>query len=226
MIKHSDLRPEGDPGLSVLPRYNELSALQHMIGTGSGNPDDPPDIRFGRISNPTVHIALGQFRRVINALIARHGKPAQVVIETTRDMAKSVRELKEIDSYIRRNTKRNDDWRAELEKANLIAPGARGGDRFLRMRLWEELGNTPADRLCPYFGRPIALHQLHSDEVEIDHILPFEDTFDDGPANKTVCFRAANRIKGKRAPSDAWSEDEFTAIIARVNGAPGMGHEA
>ncbi len=222
VIHHSDLRPDGDPGMSRLPRYNELPALRHMIGTGTGNPDDPPDLRFGRISNPTVHVALGQFRRVMNALISRYGTPAQVVIETTRDMAKSARELNEIGSEIRRNTRRNDGWRAELEEAGLIAPGAPVGDRFLRMRLWEELGQTPADRLCPYSGHPIALHQLHSDAVEIDHILPRADTFDDGPANKTVCFRAANRDKGGRGPGDAWSGDELKAIIARVKGAPGM----
>ncbi len=222
VVKHSELRPEGDPGLPNLPRYNELQVLQHMIGTGTGDPRDQPDIRFGRISNPTVHVALGQFRRVMNALIVRYGKPAQVVIETTRDMAKSARELNEIESEIRKNTKRNDEWRAELEAEGIVAPGARIGDRFLRMRLWQELGASNADRICPYSGRPISLHQLHSDAIEIDHILPFEDTFDDGPSNKTVCFRAANRIKGKRAPGDAWSGEELAAIIARVKGAPGM----
>ncbi|TCP22194.1 CRISPR-associated Csn1 family endonuclease [Rhodovulum adriaticum] len=221
-LHHSDLRSEGDPGLLRLPRYYELTALQRMLGTGTGNPDDPPEIRFGKIANPTVHIALGQFRRVMNALIDRYGKPDQVVIETTRDMAKSARELNEIDAEIRKNTKRNDAWREELEEGGILAPRARAGDRFMRMRLWEELGKTPADRLCPYSGKPISLTQLHSDEVEIDHILPFEDTFDDSPANKTVCFRAANRIKRKRAPGDAWSGEELNAIIERVKGAPGM----
>ena len=224
VIKHSDLRPDGDPGLADLPRYNEVPALRHMMGTGSNDPADPPDIRYGRISNPTVHVALGQFRRVMNALIGHYGKPAQVVIETTRDMAKSARELNEIESEIRKNTKRNDGWRKTLENAEppLLSPGQRIGDRFLRMRLWEELGTSNADRICPYSGTPISLHQLHSDAVEIDHILPFEDTFDDSPANKTVCFRKANRVKGKRAPSAAWSGDELEAVIARVKGAPGM----
>lgn len=224
VIHHSDLRSEGDLGLSNLPRYNELPVLQHMIGTGTNNPDDPPDIRHGKISNPTVHIALGQFRRVMNALIGRYGKPAQVVIEATRDMAKSARELNEIDNETKKNTKRNDKWREELEGEGIVEPGARIGDRFLRMRLWEELGTSNADRICPYSGQPISLHQLHSDAVEIDHILPFEDTFDDSPANKTVCLRRANRIKAKRAPWDVleWSEEERQRMIERVKGAPGM----
>lgn len=222
VVHHSDLRPEGDPGLPRLPRYYELPTLRRMIGTGTGNPEDPPEVRFGKIANPTVHIALGQFRRVMNALIDRYGKPNQVVIETTRDMAKSARELNEIDTEIKKNTRRNDAWREELEENGILTPGARAGDRLMRMRLWEELGKTPADRLCPYSGRPISLTQLHSDAVEIDHILPFKGTFDDSPTNKTVCFRAANRIKGKRAPGDAWSGDELEAIVARVKGAPGM----
>jgi CRISPR-associated endonuclease Csn1 len=221
-VHHSDLRPEGDQGQQRLPRYYELPVLQRMIGTGTGNPDDAPEVRFGKIGNPTVHIALGQFRRVMNALIDRYGKPDQVVIETTRDMAKSARELNEIDAEIKKNTKRNDAWREELEENGILGPGARAGDRLMRMRLWEELGRTPVDRLCPYSGEPISLTQLHSDAVEIDHILPFEDTFDDSPTNKTVCFRAENRIKGKRAPGDAWSGEDLEAIIDRVKRAPGM----
>lgn len=220
-LHHSDLRGHGD-GLALLPAYNRLPELQRMIGTGTNDPDDPDDVRYGRIPNPTVHIALNQFRRVMNALIAQYGKPAQVVLETTRDMAKSARELNEIDSEIRKNTKRNDRWRAELEEAGLLAEGARVGDRLLRMRLWEELGRTPADRLCPYSGEPIPLHKLHSDEVEIDHILPFEDTFEDSPGNKTLCYRKTNRIKGKRGPGDAWSGADLDAILARVKAAPAM----
>ncbi|MBW6496741.1 MAG: hypothetical protein K0B16_19710, partial [Burkholderiaceae bacterium] len=200
-LDHSDFQAE--EGVDTLPPYNRLPVLQRMIGNGTGDPNDPDLVRYGRITNPTVHIALGQFRRVMNALIAEYGKPAQVVIEATRDMAKSAEELNKIEKTIRDNERRNDRWRAELQEAGLLAEGARIGDRFIRMRLWEEMGNGPADRLCPYTGRPIALHQLHSDEIEIDHILPFEETFDDSPANKTLCFREANRRKGKLSPADA-----------------------
>ena len=219
-LHHSDLR--GDEVYDHLPPYNRVPALQRMIGNGTNNPDDPDQVRYGRITNPTVHIALGQFRRIMNALIAEYGKPAQVVIETARDMAKSAADLNDIERTIRSNERRNDDRRKELEEAGLLAPGQRIGDRFLRMRLWEELGTGPADRVCPYSGEPIALHQLHSGAVEIDHILPFEDTFDDSPANKTVCFREANRQKGKQAPGNAWSGEELDAIVARVKAAPGL----
>ena len=224
IVHHSDLR--GDEVYDRLPPYNRVPALQRMIGNGSGNPDDPDLVRYGRITNPTVHIALGQFRRVMNAMLAEYGRPAEIVIETARDMSKSAAQLNEIDRSIKSNRKRNDKRRNELEQAGLLAPGQRVGDRLLRMRLWEELGTGPADRVCPYSGQPIALHQLFSEAVEVDHILPFEDTFDDGPANKTVCFREWNRRKQKRAPGDAWSGAELDAIIARVKAAPGMSRKS
>lgn len=217
-LDHADFQAE--EGVDSLPPYNRLPVLQRMIGNGTGDPDDRDLVRYGRITNPTVHISLGQFRRVMNTLIAEYGKPAQVVIEAARDMAKSAEELNKIESDIRKNTARNDRWRAELQAEGLLAEGARVGDRFLRMRLWEEMGKGPADRLCPYTGQLIALHQLHSDEIEIDHILPFDETFDDSPANKTLCFRAANRIKGKRAPGEAWSGEDLAAIIARTKHLP------
>ena len=221
-LDHSDFQAE--EGVDTLPPYNRLPVLQRMIGNGTGDPNDPDLLRYGRITNPTVHIALGQFRRVMNTLIAEYGKPAQVVIEATRDMAKSADELNKIDSDIRKHTQRNDRWRAELQEAGLLTEGARIGDRFLRMRLWEEMGRGPTDRLCPYTGRAIALHQLHSDEVEIDHILPFEDTFDDSPANKTLCFREANRYKGKLSPAEAAERQpdffDLAAIIGRTKHLP------
>lgn len=221
-LDHSDFRTE--EGVDTLPPYNRLPVLQRMIGNGTGDPHDPDLLRYGRITNPTVHIALGQFRRVMNALIAEYGKPAQVVIEATRDMAKSAEELNKIEKTIRDNERRNDRWRTELQEAGFLIEGARIGDRFLRMRLWEELGRGPADRLCPYTGRPIALHQVHSDEIEIDHILPFEETFDDSPANKTLCFREANRRKGKLSPAAAADQRpdffDMTAIIGRTKHLP------
>src|SRR5690606_36838376 len=52
-----------------LPPYQEV--LARRIPSGSGEPDDPCDLRMGRITNPTVHIALNQLRCVVNALIAK-----------------------------------------------------------------------------------------------------------------------------------------------------------
>ena len=43
-----------------------------------------------------------------------------------------------------------------------------------------------ADRQCPYSGVQISVTMLLSDEVEVEHILPFSQTLDDSLNNKTV----------------------------------------
>lgn len=200
-IDFTDSRPER--AVCPLPYYNELPHLQRLLGNGTGDPNDPHDMRLGRITNPTVHIALNQFRRVMNMLIAEYGRPAQVVLEATRDLGKSPREKDEIDRTIKANEKRNDRYRKELEDAGFLAGGQRVGDMFLKMRLWEELGRNEADRCSPFTGRQISLADLHSDAVEIEHILPFGETLDNSPANKTLAFRDENRRKGTLSPGKA-----------------------
>ena len=219
-ITHSDFRPVA--GMGTLPRYNELAHIQRMLGNGTGNPQDPPDKRLGKITNPTVHIALGQFRRVMNMLIQEFGKPTEIVLEAARDLSKSPQEKDEIEKLIAANTKRNDRYREELENEGLLKPGQRVGNRFLKMRLWEELGRTPAERCSPFSGRQISLSELHSDAVEIEHILPFAETFDDSPANKTLAFRNENRRKGDLSPGEAATQGIFDQdeMIARTKHLP------
>ena len=76
-----------------LPRYNER--LQHHL-VGTGHPADPPDKRFGRYPNPTVHIGLNQLRRVVNALIGEYGQAAS---DRSRGNSRSQRIEKETRRY-------------------------------------------------------------------------------------------------------------------------------
>ncbi|MFY7942205.1 MAG: type II CRISPR RNA-guided endonuclease Cas9, partial [Burkholderiaceae bacterium] len=79
-----------------------------------------------------------------------------------------------------------------------------------KMILWEELSFDPADRRCPYSGVQISAAMLLSEQVEIEHILPFSETLDDSLNNKTVSLRQANRIKGNHTPWQA--KDDFAAL--------------
>ncbi|MFA5122364.1 type II CRISPR RNA-guided endonuclease Cas9 [Zavarzinia sp.] len=181
-----------------LPYYGEW--LQDDV-LGTGEPGDPPEKRFGRLPNPTVHIGLGQVRRVVNALIERLGPPAQVVVEMTRDFRLSPRKLAEVEREQAANQRRNDARRSELQTLGYPVTS----QNLLKLRLWEELNfKDPADRRCPYTGEQIGIRRLLSDEVEVDHLIPFKTSFDDSPANKTVAMRYANRAKGKRTPHEAF----------------------
>lgn len=194
---HSDFRD----GVihDALPYYGRL--LERHVAFGSGDPDDGEERRYGRIANPTVHIALNQLRRLINAVIARHGHPAEVIVELARELKLSRRQLDEVEKGIKDNTARAERHREILAGLNLPDRG----ENRMRLRLWEELNPAdPLDRRCPYTGEPISPQRLFSAEVEIDHILPFSRTLDNSAANRIVGLRRANREKRNRTPFEAF----------------------
>lgn len=190
-------RPTGEQR-DRLPYYGEW--LQNEV-MGSGEPSDPPEKRFGRLPNPTVHIGLGQLRRLVNALIERIGQPAEVVVEMTREFRYSPQKLKEIEKEQAQN-----QWRNDLRREQLMKLGQAVNHRnLLKLRLWEELNfKDAADRHCPFSGERISVETLLSDAVEIEHLIPFQLCFDDSPANKTVVMRYANRHKGRKTPYQAF----------------------
>ena len=206
--------------LPELPYYGE--ALQRHVGFGTGNLNDAPEKRFGRIANPTVHIGLNQTRLVINALIKRYGHPSQVIVELARDLKRS-REQKDEDSKRqsdnqRRNTRHRTDIAGIL---GITEERVRAAD-LQKMVLWEELNQRDiAERRCPYSGVQISAAMLLSDQVEIEHILPFSKTLDDSLNNKTVSMRQANRFKGNMTPWEAFGKTsvqgfDYAAILERA----------
>jgi CRISPR-associated endonuclease Csn1 len=181
-----------------LPYYAEW--LPQYVGTSSGEVRDPPEKRFGRIANPTVHVALNQLRAVVNAIIDKYGRPHQIVIELARDLKLSRERKRQIEQEQQRRQEDNDRYRHQLEEHGLPV----NGGNLLRVRLWEELASSPTDRRCPYTGEMISFSRLFREEVEIEHILPFSATLDDSASNKTVAMRKANRDKGNRSPFEAF----------------------
>lgn len=188
--------------MTALPYYGEY--LQRHVGFGTGNPEDAPEKRFGKIPNPTVHIGLNQVRTVVNALIGRYGHPSEVIIELARDLKQSQDQRKEEQRRQTENQSRNERMRAQIaELLDISAERVKVAD-LQKMILWEELNrDNAADRRCPYSGVQISATMLLSDQVEIEHILPFCQTLDDSLNNKTVSTRQANRIKGNRTPWQA-----------------------
>ena len=202
-----------------LPYYGEW--LQDDV-LGTGDERDTNDRRWGRFPNPTVHIGLGQIRRVANALIAEYGAPAEVTIEMTRDFKLSPKKLGELEKEQAEN-QRNNEKRATLIRENGQAVNSRN---LLKLRLWEELNPRDLlDRRCPYTGEQIGIVRLLSEDVDIDHLIPFSDSWDDSSSNKTVCMRYANREKGNRTPFEAFGNRtgapyDWVAISLRAAALP------
>lgn len=208
----------------ALPYYGE--PLQRHVGFGTGNLADPPEKRFGKIANPTVHIGLNELRKVVNAIIKRYGHPSEVIVEVARDL-KLGRELKlEIQKEQKARQDLNDTQITEacavlgLTPANLDK--AKRRELSQKMQLWVELNSKDvAARKCPYTGEQIGIERLLSNDVEIEHILPYSMTLDDCLNNKTVAMRHANRDKGNRTPYVAFGAHampgyDYVAILERA----------
>ncbi len=198
-----------------LPYYGQL-----LVGYTSPVPTaaDRDERRYGKIPNPTVHIGLNQVRQLINALIKRYGHPHQIVIELTREFGASGERRREITKQQAEGQKRNECYNAELEKLSVRI----NRDNRLKLQLWDELGKDDAmDRYCIYSGKRLSKALLFSDEIEIDHILPFSRSLHDGMGNKILCTRQSNRDKGNRTPFEAWGHtDNWTSLVERAEKLP------
>lgn len=181
-----------------LPYYGYV--LERSVAFGSGNPDDSDEKRYGKIANPTVHVALNQIRVVVNDLIKRFGAPEQIVLELARELPLSAKGKSELESEQRKNRDANERRAKELEEIYGGQPNTY--ENRMRLRLYEEL--EALGKRCVFTGEQIGAHNLFSSDVEIEHILPFSRTFDDSFSNKTLSTRQANRDKGNRTPYEAF----------------------
>lgn len=198
--------------LDNLPYYGK--ALPHLV-YGSGDPTDEDSIRFGRLSNPTIHIGLNQLRLLINTLIDIGQRPSEIVIEVARDIKLSPAEKQKLSAIQALNRQKTLLRRSILNSLGL----ADNGENRLRLRLWEELNPEDSNaRYCVYSGEKITLDSLFSSIVEIDHILPFSRTLDNSVSNKTICMRAMNRVKSEHSPFEAFghSKDDWEKIKWRA----------
>jgi CRISPR-associated endonuclease Csn1 len=192
-----------------LPYYGEI--LSREIPPGTLNPADAEEIRWGKITNPTVHIGLNQLRKVVNAIIARYGRPTEMVVELARDLKLNDKQKEEHRKAITANTRAAEARSQKLVESGQIDSGA----NRLRLKMWEELNpQNTLDRSCPYCGEHIGQAALFSEVTEIEHIIPYSLCLDDSPANKILAHRHCNRAKGNKTPWQKWGESDRWPLIA------------
>lgn len=203
--------------LARLPYYGEL--LTREIPPGTQLPSDPPEKRWGKITNPTVHIGLRQVEKLVNAIIAVHGRPDEIVVELARELKLNEKDKEEHNKRIRKDTAAAIARSKKLTEEGFADTG---GNRML-LRMWEELNPAnPLDRRCPYCGEPIGMRMLFASEADVDHIIPYSRCLDDSAGNKVVAHRSCNRVKGNRTPYEKWGHDDvrwdtITEQVARLH---------
>lgn len=184
-----------------LPYYGQI-LTSYTMPIRSGQNSNLEESKYGRIPNPTVHIALNQTKKVINALIRRFGHPEEIIVEVGRELKLSDRVKSTIFKKQAENQARNERISEVLEKDYGIINSR---DFIKKYKLWEELAPEGLSRRCPYCGNQISARQLFSADVEIEHILPYSKTLLDSYDNLTVAHRACNQFKGDRSPYEAFN---------------------
>lgn len=201
--------------------YEEPWALQRRLFDRLPDPRRTRDCPIGDIPNPVVKRALVELRKVVNAIVREHGRPDAIHVEMGRDVKTRPKDktspaywkYRQEEEERSEREKRRDAAKATLREHGI--PYGAGGRNILKYLLWQEQGKA-----CAYSHptRMISLSQLFTDEIEIDHILPFSQSLDDSPMNKVVCFRSENHGvggKGQRTPRQ-WLEHSEAAKYAEV----------
>jgi CRISPR-associated endonuclease Csn1 len=177
--------------------------------------DHPPhtnqdELKYGRIPNPVVHLALNQIRRAVNAVIKKHGLPESIHIELARELNKSAEAREKLAKLNEKNKVVNDQVAEELEKHSITANRL----NIQKYKLWKE-----QQSVCVYTGKTLCFSDLYNGNVDVDHILPRSKTFSDSMANKVICVKGANADKKNRPPYEAFAHNpnyDWDCIMRRV----------
>lgn len=162
-------------------------------------PSEPAAL--GDLRNPTVNRTLNEMRKVVNNLIAVHGKPDLIRVELARDLRKSGKRRAEMEREMAERERRRKKAAADLRENGLESPSRGDIEKWL---LWKECNET-----CPYTGRKIGFRDLFFDGLyQVEHIFPRSRTLDNSFANKTLCYVEVNREKGERSPHEAFGGDQ------------------
>ena len=218
---------EIQPHMESGRRYDDAVALSkyghHSSHVMSGNIKDAkiPSPDENDITNPVVQRALNQARKLINAVIKKHGMPSAVHIELSRDLSKSAKERDEISRRQQRNA---DASMSDINRFKEHFPRERpSGKNLVKWRLYREQAGQ-----CAYTQTGLDLNRLcDPNYVEIDHALPLSRSLDNGMSNKVLVLTSENQNKGNRTPYEYLggenNDPRWLAFVAWVNTRPGIG---
>ncbi len=149
---------------------------------------------YADITSPVVKRAVSQTIKVINALVRRYGSPVYVNIEQARELARTFDERKKVEKEQEANQRSNQRIIDELH--NTYGVKNPTGQDIIKLRLWRD-----QNEVCPYSLQHLDSARLFEPGyVDVDHIIPYSISFDDGYKNKVLVRSGENRQKGNRLP--------------------------
>jgi len=201
-----------------------------------------------RIRNPVVSRALAETTKVVNAIIKIYGGPDEIRVELTRELKspKNKRENMRRNNIEREQIKKNlADFLSEKTGKTYYPNSSEVG----KLELWMEMGMEQGDffktedlkkelspalrekfrlwmegnRISVYTGNVISFSQMLSEEIQIEHIIPYSLSMDNSFANKSLCEHSINIRKGNKTAFEYFEglgENEFRAFKERVKWFP------
>ena len=178
-----------------------------------------PNLPKNSLRQPIVEKILNQMINVVNAIIAKYGRPDVVVVELARELKQSKEERNDAYSAINKRERENASISRHLEEF-----GIRSTRRNIeKYRLFQQVSNdeSKTSATCLYCGQPFSFTAaMNGDGVEVEHIIPRSRLFDDSFANKTLVHSRCNSDKGNQTAFDFMkgkTEQELEAYIDLVN---------
>lgn len=157
--------------------------------------------------SPVVKRVQREAIKVLKELQTDYGHFDKIVIETTR--AKNSKEVKD---KIRRSQKYFEDLRKKAkELLGDLNVEKMSGKLVQKIMLYNEQNGK-----CAYTGNTLSLKAIatHSDDYEIDHIIPYSISLDNSQNNKVLVERKANQLKSNMSPFGYFSSGKAYGKIS------------
>ena len=173
---------------------------------------------YTQITNPNVKHVLVMLKKLYNTLLFRYGAPNKVHLELARDMSNDFSTRNKIKADQIKNFEEKNSISFEIFNNNkdLLSGRERlSNDDILRKRLYDEQKG-----ICMYSGNIISPEIIFTNEVQVDHILPYSKSYDDSYSNKVLVLTDANQNKKNRTPYQWFiseGKDKWETFKKRVN---------
>ncbi|MFV8414095.1 type II CRISPR RNA-guided endonuclease Cas9 [Mycoplasma sp. Z707] len=152
------------------------------------------------ILSPGVKKILREATKVFNAIKKKFGKEfeiSKVVIELARELSDDdiTKNKKNYEKLIKSNKEIVEKHLKNLNiSENLIEDILNSPIKSYKTLLWLQQDHNDL-----YSGKEIRFEEIFTN-TEIDHILPYSQSFDDSSSNKVLVFKKSNQLKGQRTP--------------------------
>lgn len=197
-----------------LPYYGEILERSCIKQPNVSNEDE---IKYGKITNVTVHIGLNEIRKAVNDIIKEKGeKPSYIAIEIARELKMNKKDKKNLEDEQKEDKKIVEEAIKEITDNNVMNKENIKKDDIYKYRIWRRLATDPLNRRCPFCGKQISITNLFSSDSHIEHLLPFSRSYDDSINNKVIACDSCNNIKGNKTPFEAFGHTEqWDDIVSR-----------